>query len=365
MKSRLGIFTRPIDQGTSGSGAHLLEIVRAFMEINRDFDLTLIHYERNDREIYRGASELVLPRNPVAAALALRGERFDILHYSPLTIYAPVFGLRARKVATIHGVEQLLLPRFYSRATRAHELLIVPPYARMMDAIVTVSETTREYIASRYRIPAQRITVCPNAVSAAYRVLEAGETTAPRRYGIAGPYVIHVSRFSERKNPWTILRAFAVFGATAEGRGHSLLLLGKGWDGEGVRSFAAGLGIAARLVTPGFVSEADKVELLNAASLFVYPSFAEGFGMPNLEAMACGCPVITSRAFAIPEIVGDAALLIDDPRDHAALAAAMSAVVRGPALRARLVERGLARCRAFSWRESAERLLGVYRSLTP
>ncbi len=360
MKPRLGIFTRPIDQGTSGSGAHLLEIVSAFMAINRDFELTLIHYERSDREIYARARELVVPRSPIGAARALARERFDVVHYSPLTIYAPLWGVRARKVATIHGVEQLLLPRFYPAATYAHELLVVPPYARAMDAIVTVSETTRAFIARRYRIPPQRITVCPNAVSAAYRVMPRTEVSAPARHGIAGPYVIHVSRFSERKNPWTMLRAFAAFAASPEGRDHSLVLLGKGWDSERVRDFGSPSG---KLVAPGYVSERDKVELLNAASLFLYPSFAEGFGMPNLEAMACGCPVVTSRAFAIPEIVGDAALMIDDPRDHAGLAALMSRVVREPALRASLVERGLGRAAAFSWEESARRLLEVYRRL--
>ncbi len=362
MKPRLGIFTRPIDQGTSGSGAHLLEIVRAFMAINGDFDLTLIHYERNDREIYARARELIVPRNPISAGRVLARERFDILHYSPLTVYAPLWGVKARKVATIHGVEQLLLPRFYSTATYAHELLVVPRYARAMDAIVTVSETTRAFIARRYRIPAGRITVCPNAVSAVYRVIPPAQATAAARYGIRGPYVIHVSRFSERKNPWTLLRAFASFAAAPEGRDHSLVLIGKGWDSARVRA-AAGAGIADRLVTPGYVPERDKVELLNGASLFVYPSFAEGFGMPNLEAMACGCPVVTSRAFAIPEIVGDAALLVDDPHDHAGVAALMSRLIREPELRASLVERGLRRAAAFSWEESARRLLGVYRRL--
>jgi glycosyltransferase involved in cell wall biosynthesis len=362
VKPRLGIFTRPIDQGTSGSGAHLLEIVRALTAINRDFELTLIHYERNDREIYARARELIVPRSPVGAARALARERFDVVHYSPLTIYAPLWGVGARKVATIHGVEQLLLPRFYPAATYVHELLVVPLYARAMDAIVTVSETTRAFIARRYRIPTQRITVCPNAVSAAYRVIPPREVSAPARFGISGPYVIHVSRFSERKNPWTMLRAFAAFAAAPEGRDHSLVLLGKGWDSPRVRALA-GSDAARRLVAPGYVSERDKVELLNAASLFLYPSFAEGFGMPNLEAMACGCPVVTSRAFAIPEIVGDAALMIDDPQDHAGLAALMSRVIREPALRASLVERGLGRAAAFSWEESARRLLDVYRRL--
>ncbi len=285
------------------------------------------------------------------------------MHYSPLTIYAPLAGVHARKVATIHGVEQLLLPRLYPAATYVHERLVVPPYARRMDAIVTVSETTKAYIARRYRIPADNIVVCPNAVSGGYRVLAGGEVTAPARLGVTPPYVIHVSRFSERKNPWTILRAFAAFAAAPEGRGHRLVLLGRGWDSPAVQAFAAGCGIADRVVAPGFVAERDKVELLNGAAAFVYPSLAEGFGMPNLEAMACGCPVVTSKAFAIPEIVGDAALLLQDPRDAAGLADALRRLARDAVLRRSLVEKGLRRAACFSWTDSARTLLSLYERL--
>ena len=123
------------------------------------------------------------------------------------------------------------------------------------------------------------------------------------------------------------------------------------------------LGIAERYVAPGFVPDHDVAELMNAASAFFFPSLAEGFGMPNIEAMACGCPVVTTPGFAIREIVGDAALVVEDPYDAPALASALHDVISDHDLSAGLVRRGLARVPRFSWKKSAERLLSVYGQL--
>ncbi len=204
--------------------------------------------------------------------------------------------------------------------------------------------------------------VCYNGLSPLYRVLAKDEVTAPERYDVARPYFLHVSRFSERKNPWTLLDAFARFIQEHEAP-HSLVCAGGGWGDEAVANRARALGISERFITPGFVPERDVAELMNAADAFVFPSFAEGFGMPNVEAMACGCPVITTPGFAIREIVGDAAYIVEDPYDAVALSEAMHRVISNGQLRAHLIERGIARIPLFSWTQSAERLLSVYEDL--
>ena len=134
-------------------------------------------------------------------------------------------------------------------------------------------------------------------------------------------------------------------------------------EDEAVANRARALGISERFITPGFVPERDVAELMNAADAFVFPSFAEGFGMPNVEAMACGCPVITTPGLAIREIVGDAAYIVEDPYDAVALSEAMHRVISNGQLRAHLIERGAARIPLFSWTRSAERLLSVYDEL--
>lgn len=360
---RIAVFTKQLDNWTSGSGHHLNEILSAALDLNDGrFEFTFIHYRPSDNKIYTRARELIVPRNPIGSAAVLRRERFDVVHYAPLTIYAPVWGVRARKVATIHGAEQFIVPQQYGRIELAHEHLVVPVYARRMDRIVTVSETSARFFVERFGVNPDSIVICTNGLAPAFRVMEPDEVTAPRRYGISPPYVLHVSRFSERKNPWILLEAYARL--VEEYRlPHSLVCAGGGWDGERVMERVRSLGIAERFVAPGFVPDHDVAELMNAASAFVFPSLAEGFGMPNIEAMACGCPVVTTPGFAIREIVGDAAVVVEDPHDAAALAKAIHKVITDNDLRSGLVQRGLARIPRFSWKKSAARLLSVYEEL--
>ena len=361
---RIGIFTRPIDQGYSGSGHHLLEIVNHMLDENDGtFDFTLIHHEKNIRPIYTRAKEMIVPRNPFTAAAAVRNQSFDIVHYAPLSPYAPVWGIRAKKVASMLGAEPYLVPELYGFMHRFHARFTKPILARKMDAVVTVSKTSRDFLASRFGIRPDRFTICYSGVSAAYRRLDKEEITAPARLGIRTPYIMHLSNFSERKNPETIIRGYSDFRKTPQGRDTTLILAGRGWRNARTIGLAEELGIGDHVQFPGFISERDTIELFNGAICFVFPSLAEGFGMPNLEAMACGCPVITSCVFAIPEVVGDAALVLDDPRDYRQAAEAMRSLVMDSALRKSLIERGTKRVKAFSWQNSAKTLLALYRRL--
>jgi len=360
---RVGIFTKQLDRWTSGAGHHMREMMNAILDLNNGrFDFTFIHYRPSDDPIYRRVRELIVPRNPIQAGLRLRQERFDVVHYTPLTLYAPVWGVPSRKVATVHGAEQFPAPQPHGRAEVAHERL-APLYVRRMDRIVTVSETSASFFVSRFRVDRERMAVCYNGLSAVYRPIPPGEITAPSRYGVTPPYVLHVSQFSERKNPWTLLEAFARF-VQAHDTAHMLVCAGGGWGEELVRERAQALGIGERFVAPGFVPVRDVAELMSGADVFVFPSLAEGFGTPNVEAMACGCPVVTTPGFAIREIVGDAAVVVENPLDAVSLSEAIYQVISDPALRARLVSRGLERVSRYSWKESAERLLTIYAELT-
>jgi len=327
------------------------------------FDFTLIHYEKNDKPIYASAKELVVPRNPLAAAATVRSARFDIVHYAPLSPYTPFWGVKAKKVAMVLGAEPYLVPELYGFAHRFHAKFTKPWLAKRMDALVTVSQTSRDFLAVKYAVPAERFTVCHSGVGPAYNRLPEAEIKAPAKFGIRSPYILHLSNFSERKNPETIMRGFAEFRKSTQGQESTLVLAGRGWRNERTLALAASLGISNCVVFPGFVSEREVVELLNGALCFLFPSLAEGFGMPNIEAMACGCPVITSSVFAIPEVVGDAALLLDNPRDHLAAAKAMNSLVSDSKLRKSLVERGFKRIEAFSWNDSARSLLDLYKKM--
>ncbi|HCM26002.1 MAG TPA: glycosyltransferase family 1 protein [Treponema sp.] len=365
---RIGVFSKPLDNWTSGSGQHLNEILTHALDINdREgrFEFTFIHYRESGNPIYARVRELIIPRNPLLAAFILRREGFDLLHYGPLTIFAPIWFVRAKRMATIHGAEQLLNPQLYGWLEMTHERMVVPFYARQMDAIVTVSETSKRYFTEHFGVESARVTVCYNGLSPAYRTLSAEERCAAKGPAIDEPYILHLSRFSERKNPWTMLEAFARLRRTdPRAKDFKLVCAGKGWEGEAVRARARELGLADAYMAPGFIDRETSVALMNGARAFLFPSLAEGFGMPNLEAMACSCPVVTTRVFAIPEIVGDAAIILDDPLDADAMSGALARACFDGALRERLITAGLRRLPLFSWDESAGKLLGVYGMLT-
>ena len=364
-KIKIGVFSKPLDHWTSGSGHHLDEMMRHALDINDDagrpFEFTFIHYKQSDNPIYSRVSEIIIPRNPIRASLKLRRYHFDILHYSPLSVFAPMFALGAKKIATIHGAEEAVYPEGYSLVARLHERYAMPLLARRLDAIATVSETSKAYYVSRYRVRPERVFITVNGLSPDMRVLDHKKLTEPDMLGVTRPYIFHISRYSARKNPLGVLEGFARF--SARNTGYALVCAGKGWDSEEVSAIAYRLGIAESLVTPGFIDERAEVELMNGAVAFLFPSFAEGFGMPNVEAMACGCPVITSSVFAIPEVVGDAAILLRDARDHDECARALELVARDSAFRNELVKKGLERAKRYDWANSARILMDAYRKL--
>jgi glycosyltransferase involved in cell wall biosynthesis len=362
---KIGVFSKPLDNWTSGSGHHLDEMMKHVLDLNdangRPFDFTFIHYSKSANPIYGRVRELLIPRNPILASLALKAHRFDILHYSPLSVYAPMFALKAKKIATIHGAEEAIYPEGYSFVARIHERFAMPVLARKLDRIATVSETSRQYYIKEYRVSPERVFLTVNGISPAMRVLDRKSLTVPAKIGVTGPYIFHISRYSTRKNPRCVLEGFARF--SANNPGFSLVCAGKGWDCEEVRARAKNLAIADKLITPGFIDESEAVELLNGAMAFLFPSFAEGFGMPNVEAMACGCPVVTSSAFAIPEVTGGAAVLLKDANDYDECASALGRIALDRAYREELVRKGLSRAGRFDWNESAAALMRAYREM--
>ncbi len=362
---RIGIFTRPIDKGTSGSGHHLHEMVHTMLRLNREtyqFDFFLIHYVKNNRDIYTKAPEILIPRNPLAAAAALRPYNFDILHHSPLTIFSPLVGLKVKRVATIHSAEPNIIPQYYTLAERAHARVIKPVYARKMNHIFTVSNTSKQYFINNWRIPEERISVCYNAVDSVYRKISE-PLTALDKFSISQPYVYHISKFSLRKNPVCLLKGFSELSRKPGMENLNLVISGSGWDNETVYSMLDELNVRNKVICTGFTDESDVVQLYNGASAFLFPSRAEGYGMPNIEAMACGCPVITSNAFAIPEIVGKAALILNDPDDYKSLSELTYRVLTNALVRESLIKEGFEQSKRYSWETSARTVLDTYATL--
>jgi len=235
-------------------------------------------------------------------------------------------------------------------------------YARRAAAIVADSESSRRTVVERLGVAPAKVTVIPVGVGPEFTPQPLPDAVVAR-YGVVRPYVLYVGNFKPHKNLPRLLRAYA--GLPAEARGaHRLLLAGADLERQpGLEALARSLGLADRVRFAGPIDDADLPALYAGAALLALPSLEEGFGLPALEAMACGTPVVAADRGAIPEVVGDAAVLVD-PEDEPALGAALARVLSTPALRTELSRRGLARAQAFSPDRTAGRVLALLRQVS-
>jgi glycosyltransferase involved in cell wall biosynthesis len=291
-----------------------------------------------------------------ALARAATRERVDALHvqyFAPMGYAGPLV-LMVHDLAFLHTAS---CPPGLRLALRA----LVPWSLRRATRVVTPSEFTRHDLEARYGVASHRISVTWNGVRESFRPLEESETrTVLERYGLEPGFLFSLGRLNQRKNLGILLRAHAAL--RAQGREDLALVIGGKVD-HGVEELVRGFRESPRSTRVhwvGLIPDADLPAFYAGAICLVYPSLFEGFGLPLLEAMACGCPVVSSDRTACPEVVGTAGLLVD-PEDVAAIAAAIARVLGDDALRADLRERGLARSRLFTWEESARRTLGVLR----
>jgi glycosyltransferase involved in cell wall biosynthesis/SAM-dependent methyltransferase len=267
-------------------------------------------------------------------------------------------------VVTIHDISFLLQPQFHTEANRLHCLHGTLNAALYADRIIAVSNQTKKDLIDYFAIPAERIRVIHEAPRSIYypeRNLGGIQDTL-ERLEIYQNFILFVGSLEPRKNLKTLLQAYTMYVKRHSGRELLVVAGARGWLNDDIAQLVAELDIKERVKFLGYVQEADLRVLYSAAKLFVYPSLYEGFGLPPLEAMACGAPVITSNTSALPEVVGDAAFLID-PYDGEALCQAMRTVLCDGDLRSKMRQQSLDRAQLFSWERTAEETLAVYQEV--
>jgi glycosyltransferase involved in cell wall biosynthesis len=230
--------------------------------------------------------------------------------------------------------------------------------------VVAVSDNTRVDIQRLWDIPGHRIEVIPEGVSDSYQPVEDARVLkdVAARYGIDGPYLLYLGGFDPRKNIHTTLLSFKRFSLEAGGR-FRLVLCGDSSGFEGyLQDEIEELGLQGEVILTGFVPDRELPILCSGAALLVFLSLYEGFGLPLLEAMACGTPVLASNTSSIPEVVGDAGLLVD-PLDLHGIVTGMQELAYNEKRRDMYIQRGLKRSANFTWRETARRVLGLYHRL--
>ena len=266
-----------------------------------------------------------------------------------------------RTVLTLHDLAFRLQPGTFTPLNRWYLTVMTPRFLRAADAIIVDSESTKRDAMRLYGVPQERLTVVlPGVKSFFHPVRDPGRLQEIRsRYALPERFILHVGTVEPRKNLATLFEAFKLLSGTEV----KLVIAGrKGWSCEEIFARLARLGLESHVVFTGFVPDDDLPALYSLAEVFAYPSLYEGFGLPPLEAMACGTPVVSSNSSSLPEVVGDAAILVV-PGDVPGWKEALETLLALAELKASLRERGLRRASRFTWEAAALKTREVYREV--
>ena len=262
-------------------------------------------------------------------------------------------------VLTVHDLIFRRYPQHHKPLNRWYLNATLPLYCRRADHIIAVSEQTKRDVMAAYGVPADKISVIYEAADARFRPQPAEAVAEVRaRYRLPDRYLLFVGTIEPRKNLGRVLAAFERL--HAEGLTDALVIVGKrGWLYDDFFAQLEQSPVKRAVLFPGFVPDADLPAIYAGAQALAFPSEFEGFGLPVLEAMACGAPVVCSNSSSLPEVAGDAALRVD-PADTDAITAALRRVVADADLAAELARRGVAQAARFSWQRAAAETLAVY-----
>ncbi len=294
-----------------------------------------------------------------AQPAAIRKAHLDLVH---APVYAAPLGSRCPFVVTLHDMVPFVYPEMLRPAKRAYLRRIVALSARRSAAVICISESTRRDVLRILGISPDKVHVVPVGVEPAMKPLPRAEVDAFRvKRGLPEEYLLYVGTLEPRKNIPLLLRAYYVL--LQAGRALPPLLVGggKGWYYSAIEELISDLALGDHVRLVGYIPQEELALWYNGAKVFIFPSLYEGFGIPPLEAMACGVPVITSNTSALPEVVEDAGMMVD-AHSPDELAVALDHVLRDPQLHRSMAQRGLERAAHFSWEQSARQTAAVYRA---
>lgn len=379
--ARITIDYTPAIHQSAGIGRLTREVVRALLQLDAPHHFRLFCMGRPGAPGIAELSRLVASAPRASLAVTPLNDRwlYRLWHRARLPVTVEMFSGQSdlyhatdfvlppvmpgkRTVLTVHDLTFERAPDAAPPQLLRFLRRVVPRSVRRATHLIADSQATAHDLRALYDAPPERITVIYSGVDARFCPRDAPSPaldTVRRKYALGDtPFMLTVGTLQPRKNHLTLVRAFA----SVARRLPDLQLViagGKGWMYDDVTAEVARLNLNDRVRFIGFVDDDDLPDLYRAAQVFAFPSLYEGFGLPPLEAMACGVPVVASNASSLPEVVGDVGLLVD-PLDVDGLAEALTQAVADDAWRAQAIPRGLARARQFTWTRAAEQLLAVY-----
>jgi glycosyltransferase involved in cell wall biosynthesis len=369
-------YTAAIRQG-AGIGAYVRNLIAALLAQDSKNQYVLLTSGRATPEHPFPAAGNVVGRN-----LLIPDRYLNILWYRwrfplPATVFSgnvdiyhgpdfvlPPLGKGVRKVVTIHDLAFLEHPEYAVPSLAAYLRRVVPQAIEAADVVATVSHEVSRTVMQHFQAPREKLTVVPNGVGAHFRRITDPILLDATRYkfGLKHPLVLAVGTLQPRKNHIGLIKAF--YQAQKKKNGPAMLAIAgdQGWLYEETRKAVADLNLERKVRFLGRVSDLELVTLYSMADVFAFPSFFEGFGIPPLEAMACGAPVITSNTSSLPEVAEGAALLVD-PHNIDALAQAITELLENEQLRDDLRQKGYQRAQQYTWAMSAHKMLAIYEKL--
>ena len=368
---RLGVDFHLAEKEGTGNCTYMRNLVESLVKIDGENEYFLYvtdsgypYYRVFDgfRNVYLRPLKVRSPifRIPLLGLMTY-ADRIDILHAN---YYGPPF-FNGRLLLTVHDLSFLSIPECFTAFERVKDRFLVPGNIRRAGKVLTVSEYSKQDIIREYSVPPGHVEVAYNGASPGFRPTEDREAAARvlEGYGVSGRYILYVGRLNKRKNLASLIRAFIEL-KEAKRIPHQLVV-------AGVRDFLPGDELERinhslfkdDIRFTGYLPEEHLPLFYGLADLFVYPSLYEGFGLPCLEAMCCGCPVVSSNLTSLPEVVGEAGLMVN-PLDIEELKAAIGAVISDERLRSTMIARGFEQAKRFSWEMTARKVLNVFRHLS-
>jgi len=372
-KKRIGIDATALPPQPAGAGIYTINLIRSLAALNPDFELYVFAQQSSRRLIElenSGSINWVLlpdkspPHRLVWEQTGLPGlvrkTGLDLLH-SPH--YTRPVSLGCASVVTFHDMTFFLYPRYHTFFKRIYFPAAMRKSARSADALIAVSENTKADIIQHLGISASKIHIIYHGVDDRFKPISDKNflNTISQKYNLPAGFILYVGVVEPRKNLVSLLSAFHEL--NKNNNNLILVIAGQpGWGYNEVKKIVAGYNLKDSVILAGFIPPEDLPAIYNLAKIFVYPSIYEGFGLPVLEALACGTPTITTRVSSLPEITGDAGILVP-PGDDEALRMALQTLLEDEKEQNRLSKMGPQRAVRFRWNRTAQETLDVYKQV--
>jgi len=371
-KKRIGVVVDTLDRKLTGTGIYTKNLLLALFQLDKKNEYTLIHSKKNEDEIFKFADEMIIPKHNIPAGGAVRKifimpskikqKNFDIIHDT--FHFGPFFfnnKFNTVKIITIYDIIPIIKPGLHRDISLLKHKLFLKRILKHTDKIITISKSTKRDIKNELNVPPEKIEIVYPGLDNNFlkNKKEQKDHIILNKLGIKIPYIFFNGTLEIRKNLLNLILAFEYL-KLKERIPHMLVLSGKKGQGfNKIKTKSIYSDFAKDIKILGYTDIHNLLVLYRNSDLFVYPSFYEGFGMPPLEAMASGSPVITSNTSSLPEVVGSSALTVD-PYNAKELKNTMKKIIFDRSLHNQLKIKGLNRAKEFRWENSAKKLMQIY-----